>query len=192
MPRIFSSRQVGKMVGADPSSVNRWIDSGRLKAYRTPGGHRRVLYDDLMRFLGEWGIPMPDELKPTNLSLLLVDDDEQYLKSLRKALMRADKSLDIQTCSSGIEALIMLGSRRPDVVLLDVFMPGLDGVEVCRRIKTNADTQHVVVVANSGRPSGAMEKKMMEAGASAFLTKPFKPAVLLDAIRPEMGAAISA
>lgn len=189
MPRIFSSRQVGKMVGADPSSVNRWIDSGRLKAYRTPGGHRRVLYDDLMVFLGEWGIPMPDELKPTNLSLLLVDDDEQYLKSLRKALLRADKSLDIQTCSSGIEALIQLGSRRPDVIVLDVYMPGLDGVEVCRRIKTSPETQNIVVVANSGKPSPSLEKKVMEAGASAFLAKPFKPGALLDVIKPELGLA---
>jgi excisionase family DNA binding protein len=127
MTRIYSSRQVGKLVGADPSSVNRWIDSGRLKAYRTPGGHRRVLYDDLLKFLGDCGIPIPEELKATSITLLIVDDDEKYLRSLRKALMRMDRSLDIQTCNSGIEALILLGARRPDVIVLDIYMPGWMG-----------------------------------------------------------------
>lgn len=189
MQRIYSSRDVGKMVGADPSSVNRWIDSGRLKAYRTPGGHRRVLRGDLLTFLGEWGIPVPDELLPSGLSLLMVDDDEQYLKSLRKALLRIDKSLEIHTCTSGIEALILIGAQRPDVVLLDVYMPGLDGVEVCTRIKGNAESQKVIVIANTGRPSSQLEKRMLEAGAAAFLTKPFKPGALLEILRPGQAAA---
>jgi excisionase family DNA binding protein len=189
MQRIYSSRDVGKMVGADPSSVNRWIDSGRLKAYRTPGGHRRVLHDDLLGFLGEWGIPIPDELRPTNLSLLVVDNDEQYLKSLRRALLRIDRSLEIQTCTSGIEALILIGAQRPDVVLLDVYMPGLDGVEVCNRIKRNPATQDVLVIANTGRPSSQLEKRVLEAGAAACLTKPFKPVALLEIVRPGAAAA---
>jgi excisionase family DNA binding protein len=184
MPRIFSSRDVGKLVGADPSSVNRWIDSGRLKAYRTPGGHRRVLYEDLMGFLGEWGIPMPDELKSSNLSILIVDDDESYMRSLRKALLRHDRNLDVQTCTSGIDALILLGSRKPDVILLDVFMPGFDGVEVCKQIKNNPETKNMMVIVNTGRPNASVEKRVKEAGASGFLTKPFKPTELMELIRP--------
>jgi excisionase family DNA binding protein len=172
------------MVGADPSSVNRWIDSGRLKAYRTPGGHRRVLHDDLLRFLEEWGIPMPEELQPTSLSILLVDNDEPYLKSLRKALLRGDRTLDVQTCTSGIEALIHIGTKRPDVVVLDANMPGVDGVEVCSRIKAHADTQGITVIMNTTRPSAQLEKRVLEAGASAFLVKPFKPVELLEILRP--------
>ena len=184
MPRIYSSRQVGKMMSADPSSVNRWIDSGRLKAYRTPGGHRRVLHEDLIGFLKEWSIPLPDELKTFELSLFLVDDDEQYLRSLRKALLRNDRSLKIQTCSSSIEALIQLGTLCPDVILLDIFMPGLDGVEVCQRIKSNERTKDIIVVANTGRPSPSLEKRVLDVGAEALLIKPFKPGVFLDLIRP--------
>jgi excisionase family DNA binding protein len=191
MQRIYSSRDVGKMVGADPSSVNRWIDSGRLKAYRTPGGHRRVLHDDLLQFLGQWGIPVPDELRPAGLTMLIVDDDEQYLRALRKALMRSDKTLEIQTCTSGIEALILIGARRPDVVLLDVYMPGIDGVEVCTRLKNSDETQGVMVIANTGRPSSQLEKRVLEAGAAAFLTKPFKPSALLEIIKPGQAAAES-
>jgi excisionase family DNA binding protein len=192
MPRIYSSRDIGRLVGADPSSVNRWIDSGRLKAYRTPGGHRRVLHDDLLLFLGEWGIPIPEELRSLALTLLIVDDDEAYLRSLRKALMRIDRLLDIHTSTSGIEALIQVGAKRPDVVVLDVYMPGLDGVEVCTRIKSSPDTQNIIVIANTGRPSAQLEKRMLEAGATAFLLKPFKPSALLEIIRPGQAMATGA
>jgi excisionase family DNA binding protein len=180
MPRVYSSRQVGKLVGADPSSVNRWIDSGKLRAYRTPGGHRRVLYDDLVEFLEQCGMPLPDELLPERKSLLLVDDDALYLRSLRRSLTRADRSLQVEACTSGVEALILIGARKPDVVVLDVFMPGIDGIEVCEKIKSNPETQNTMVIAVTGRPSSGLEKKVTKAGASAFLAKPFKAAQLLE------------
>ncbi len=183
MPRIFSSRQVGKLVGADPSSVNRWIDSGKLNAYRTPGGHRRVLYDDLVAFLEQCGMPLPDELMPEKRAVLLVDDDTSSLRSLRRGLLRADKSLEVETCSSGIEALIKLGAQKPDVVVIDTGMPGVDGVEVCKRIKSNTDTRNTMIIAISGKVTTASEKKILGAGADALLAKPLKPAILLDAIR---------
>ena len=184
MQRTFSSRQIGQIVGADPSSVNRWIDSNRLKAFRTPGGHRRVLLDDLIIFLNELKIPIPNELKTSGMSLLIVDDDEQYARSLRRALLRSNRSLEVQICNSAIEALIFLGAQRPDVVVIDLYMPGMDGIEICTRIKSNPETKNVMVIANTGRPSAQLEKRILEAGASAFLTKPFKPNVLLELIRP--------
>ena len=182
MPRIFSSRQVGKLVGADPSSVNRWIDSGKLNAYRTPGGHRRVLYEDLVLFLQQCGMPLPADLQPEHRSLLIVDDDAAQLRSLRRALVRNDKSLEVDTCGSAVEALIKLGAQKPDVIVFDAGMPGLDGVEVCKRIKDNTGTENVMVIATAARPSAALEKRLLAAGASAFLAKPLKAAVILDAI----------
>jgi len=190
MPRIYSSRQVGRLVGADPSSVNRWIDSGKLKAYRTPGGHRRVLYDDLIDFLEQCGMPLPEELQPETRSLLLVDDDALVLRSLKRGLQRADRSLDVQTCNSGVEALLTIGSQRPDVVVLDVYMPGIDGIEVCQKIKSNPETEGVIVIGLTGRPSPSVEKKMMKAGATAFYVKPVKAALILETIQPPRRRAV--
>ena len=185
MTRIFSSRDVGRLVGADPSSVNRWIDTGKLNAYRTPGGHRRVRYPDLVDFLERCGMPLPDELVSQRRSLLLVDDDPLFLRSMRRSLTRNDRNLKIETCGSGVEALILIGARRPDVVLLDVYMPGIDGAEVCEKIRSNPATAGVLVIAATGRPSPALERRMRRAGANVFLAKPFKAAAILDAIRSE-------
>jgi CheY-like chemotaxis protein len=144
-----------------------------------------VLYEDLLDFLSECGIPVPEELKPEQISVLLVDDDEAYLRSFKKSLHRTDRTLDLHTCTSGYDALIFIGARHPNVVILDIFMPGLDGVEVCQRIKANPDTQDVMVIANTGHPSPALEKKVLEAGAAALLVKPFKSAAVLELIQPK-------
>lgn len=181
MARVFSSRQVGKMVGADPSSVNRWIDSGKLSAYRTPGGHRRVLYDDLVVFLQQCGMPLPDELLPENKRVLLVDTDEANLKATRRALLRADKTLEVETCASSVDALLHIGAHRPDIVVLDASMPGVDGVEVCQRLQSSADTRGVMVIAVAGKPTPALEKRLLGAGAVALLPKPIKAPSLLEA-----------
>lgn len=183
MPRIFSSRDIAKLVGADPSSINRWIDSGKLKAYRTPGGHRRVLLEELMVFLKTCGIPVPSELNPNKpLSVVLVDDDEMFLKTFKRALHRLDPKMEIRTCSSGIDALIQIGTEAPDAIVLDVLMPDLDGIEVCRKIRENPATSDTIIVAVTGRPDAATEERAKKAGASGYLQKPFKPKELLEAI----------
>lgn len=181
MARVFSSRQVGKMVGADPSSVNRWIDSGKLNAYRTPGGHRRVLYDDLVIFLQQCGMPLPDELLPENKRVLLVDEDAAFLRATRRSLLRADKTLEVETCSSGVDALLHIGAHKPDIVVLDAHVPGIDGVDVCQRLQSSADTRGVMVVALSSKASPAQQKRLLAAGAAAFLPKPVKAAALIEA-----------
>jgi excisionase family DNA binding protein len=190
MRRVYSSREVGKMVGADPSSVNRWIDSGRLKAYRTPGGHRRVMPEDLSAFLGGLGIPLPDELRPAGrFSLLIQESDEANLKALRKGLLRLERELDLRACTSALDALIQIGIRRPDVLLLDAAS-GVDAAEICRRVKANPETRAVALIAAAARPTTALESKLREAGALGLLPKPVKPAVLLELARS--GVALSA
>lgn len=182
MRRVFSSRDVGKLVGADPSSVNRWIDSGRLKAYRTPGGHRRVLRHDLVTFLDQLGIPHPEELQDGARSLLLVDGDEASLRTLRKGLLRLDRGLDVQLCTSPLAALIQVGARQPNAVLLDLGTAGADGIEVCRRIRDSS--REVMVIAAAARTTAQLEARAREAGAQAVLTKPVRPAAVMEILRP--------
>jgi excisionase family DNA binding protein len=172
--KIFSSHEVSSLLQANPSTVIRWIDNGQLRAYRTPGGHRRIRERDLVVFLRTFNMPIPSELEALEARrFLLVDDDAKYLKALRRGLARHFAGAEIEISTSGIEALLKIGSWRPDVVLLDVYMPELDGIEVCRKIKENPETADVEIVAMTGRPSAELERKIREAGARALLGKPF-------------------
>lgn len=195
MSRAYSSREVAQLIGADPSSVNRWIDAGKMKAYRTPGGHRRVLDQDLRKFLDHCGMPLPHELEAPRparrRSVLIVDDDKLFLRCMQRCLKRSDPGLEVETCTSGIEALIRIGAHLPDVVVIDVYMPGVDGVEVCEKLKSNPETRRTDVVAITGRPSQQLEERLQQAGASAVLVKPVTPERLLSVIEDQPVQALS-
>ena len=182
MARLFSSTEIGRLIGADASSVNRWIDAGRLRAHRTPGGHRRVQEDDLMSFLAEHRLPVPAELQPEpdEPTLLLCDADPQHLRGLERGLRSLRPSLQVVTCASALEGLLKIGVYRPPVALVDVLMPGLDWPAVFRCIASAAETRGTRLLACAARRSSQLEAQVLEAGALALLPKPVRPADLLD------------
>lgn len=181
MPSLYSSAEVGRLIGADASSVNRWIDGGKLLAHRTPGGHRRVRQEDLLSFLEQHGLPVPDELRPAEQStlILICDSDERQLRSLSRGLLRERTSLQVVSCSSPLQGLLKLGIYRPQLALLDALMPGLDWADVCRTVLSNAETQGMRVLGCATRPSPTLERRLRDAGALALLAKPVRAADLL-------------
>ncbi|MFL6080264.1 MAG: adenylate/guanylate cyclase domain-containing protein [Ornithinibacter sp.] len=113
-------------------------------------------------------------------TVLVVDDLPQNLRLLDAVL--TPRGFIVLQASSGEEALEMLGAQLPDVVLLDVMMPGMDGYETCRRIREQPATRYVPVIMVTA--SGDAQKvKGIEAGADDFITKPFDQAELLARVR---------
>ena len=108
--------------------------------------------------------------------VLVVDDDEMVRRLVRTVLEADD--YEVLESSSGTHALELLQSTRPAVVVLDVMMPGIDGVETCRRL----DHTEVKVVMLTARDDPRLEAECRKAGADAFLTKPFSSLQLLDVI----------
>ena len=110
--------------------------------------------------------------------IVLVVDDDDMIRRLVRTVLEAD-DFEVQDASNGERALELLAaSEKPTVVVLDVMMPGIDGVEVCRRI----DHETVKVIILTARDDPAVEKACREAGADAFLTKPFSSIELLDLV----------
>ncbi len=178
--RLLTSHEVANLLQASPSSVLKWIEQGKLKAFRTPGGHRRVASDELVGFLRAHQLPVPPELEEEKVRLLVIDDEAPYLRALGALLARADARVEVDLAQSALDGLLKVGLTLPQVVLLDSYMPGMDGLEVCKRLKQSAQTAHIAVLAMSGRPSAELEKKFLEAGAAAFLAKPIQPTAVLS------------
>lgn len=179
--RFLTSHEVAALMKVSPSAVLRWIDQGLLKAFRTPGGHRRVDLAALVSFLRAHHMPVPRELERT-VRVLVIDDEVVFLKSMGAVLRRADQRVEVELCDSPVSGLLKVGLWRPDVVFLDAYMPGMDGPEACRRIKADPETAGIAVVAMSGRPSSELQRSFSTAGASAFLAKPVSPAALVGAL----------
>ncbi|MGE0868164.1 MAG: thiamine pyrophosphate-binding protein [Kofleriaceae bacterium] len=103
--------------------------------------------------------------------VVIVDDDTRQLRSMRRAL-RHRTDVELTAIDNGADALVDIGARRPQLVVMDVMMPGLDGIEACRRLKANRATRNIEVVLMSGAKTTELEEAAREAGAAALLSKP--------------------
>ncbi len=166
----------------NPTSINKWIGDGRLSAFRTPGGHRRIRAADLVAFLTAHQMPVPDRLAPAALRrLLVVDDDEKLLEGFRRMMRPYEHRVVVSTAANGIDALVMVGALKPQLVLLDVFMPEVDGFEVCRRLAANPETADINILLCTGSPSEEVDREARRVGARC-LPKPVGVEVVLDVL----------
>jgi excisionase family DNA binding protein len=165
---IYTTHEVSRLLHVNPRSVINWIEQDLLPSYRTPGGHRRIQREDLLAFLRKHKIPTPESLVEGKFSVLIVDDEDEIVNILRTHFQRQG-GYEISTASDGISALIEVGRIKPDLLILDIMIPGVDGVEVCRRIKSSHGNK-TAIIAFSGIAES--EKKILQAGADAFMAKP--------------------
>lgn len=183
MARNYSTFAIAEMLHVDPGSVANWIDQSLLKAHRTPGGHRRVATEDLVTFLRQHKMPIPPDLDSHPARVLIVDDEPSIAQLIARAVREACPHLEVTEAHDGFQAGTLVATLQPDVVILDLRMPGMDGYEVCRMIKANSDSRHVEVIAMTAFPSPENEKRIIECGAKTCLSKPLNMEELLRRVR---------
>ena len=113
--------------------------------------------------------------------VLAVDDDVDVLGTLSRALAR--EGFEVGRASSGLEALKMLSARQPDLMILDIIMPGMDGLEVCRKIRANKDYNLLPVLFLTARGHTDDVVKGLDAGGDDYVVKPFEVAELIARVR---------
>ncbi|MHC5038636.1 MAG: response regulator [Planctomycetota bacterium] len=176
--QIFTTHQVARIFGVNPGTVVRWIKEGHLTAHRTPGGHNRISRDELVRFLTECG-RTPEEEGPACLSILIIDDDRDIFELLRRDMKKHfGARVEIEWAGDGFEGGRKVSEMKPHTVFLDLMMPGLDGFEVCRNIRSDPKTRDCEVVAVTGYYSEENEKRILDAGAGLCLSKPLDLALI--------------
>lgn len=178
----LSTFVIAQMLHVDPGSVANWIDQGLLQAHRTPGGHRRVLAADLVVFLREHKIPIPDELDASPVRVLVVDDEPAIAQLVSRTIKAAHAEYETHQANDGFQAGRMLATVKPNVVVLDLRMPGMDGFEVCKLIKGQPETKHIHVIAITAYPSAENEQRILQCGARVCLSKPLDMDQLLAEI----------
>jgi two-component system, OmpR family, response regulator VicR len=164
--KTYTTSEIAKICDVYPSSVIHWINAGKLKAYSTPGRHHRVTREDLLVFLKSLNVPIPPDLQDGRAkTALIVEDDPELAPILIKAC--AERGFVVEACDNGVEALIRLGQTpAPDVVILDIVLPKMDGEQICRILKAKPETRGIKIVAISGHgaPAGL--------AADGFFAKP--------------------
>ncbi|HOI43078.1 MAG TPA: response regulator [Elusimicrobiales bacterium] len=169
--KTYTTFDIARILDLSPTTVANWIDSGKLKAFVTVGGHRRVAKEDLAEFLKANKMPLPPGMAGgSGLKVLIVEDDTKFLK-IAAAFFRKLGGFEVFTVANGFEAGRIMESQLPELVILDIMLPGLDGFKVCEIIKSlNRDTR---VIAVTGYDADNVKRRMLGSGADAYLTKPF-------------------
>lgn len=174
---LLTPAQVAAMLSVSPITVRSWVTKGWLNSVTTPGGHRRFLYSDVVRFMGTRGI------KKSSLKVLVVDDDDLFRELMVETIHEMDEAIAVKQAEDGFKAGMVMSEFMPDIVLIDYDMPNLNGADVCRRIKSNPLHAKTRVIGITGHASAAIESDMMEAGADTVLRKPFEISQLIAVLR---------
>ncbi len=124
-----------------------------------------------------------------NERILIVDDEEDVLELVRYNLDRS--GYQIETAASGEEALSKARKNSPDLIILDLMLPGIDGLEVCKKLKSDVKTEHIPIVMLTAKGDEADIVTGLELGAEDYVTKPFSPKILIARVRRILHRAIS-
>ena len=180
--RFLTTGQIASTCQVTIPTVKRWIAEGHLSAFRTAGGHYRVTEEEFKRFLTAHRIPAGIEGPPR---ILIIDDDTALLDTLAEAVSWKQGN-KVEVAQDGYEGLIKVGTFRPHLLILDLRMPGLDGFQVCRKVKADPLTQFIKILAITAYPQEDARERILEAGADGFLQKPFQ----LEALKAEVARLI--
>ena len=167
------------------TQVNRWIKQGKLEAFRNPGGHYRVTREKFREFLERNGMPIIEEFFriAKKKKILIADDDIDLANGIGDIIKNKYTNYQVDVAFDGYEALISLGNVNPDLLILDIRMPKIDGIEVCRRIRENkATSSHIKILAITGNADAYDRNTVLAAGANEYLLKPIDKEILLKYI----------
>ena len=179
MKTVFTTGEAAKICKVSQQTLIRCFDSGQLKGFRVPGSRfRRIPRDQLFAFMKDNGIPT-EALESGKRKVLIVDDDEELVELLKDTFER-DGRFDIRTANNGFDAGMLVKEFRPDLVVLDVMLPDINGREVCVRVRSDSTLDEVKIVCISGMVEADKVADLKAAGANDFVQKPFAVDKLLE------------
>ena len=180
-PELFTASDVARFCQVDLKTIHNWADKGEIRHFRTPGRHLRFRRLDVLDFLRKYGYPIPEVLRMGKPKVVVVDEDPAVLAALRRTLA---KKFDLVTFQDPFDALVAVGNLQPDALVLDVKMPGLDGVRCLARLRSIELTAHIRSIVYSAAEDA--KKAATDAGAYDFVKKG-ELAELRDSLERLMG-----
>ena len=159
-----TTREAATLLGVSVGTVQLWVESGLLQAWKTAGGHRRVLRDSVDKLLHKENAPVQKEvppaaaaLTPQKLSIMVVEDDAALLRLYNTNLSRWPMAPEVTAVDNAVEALMLLGKKSPDLLIVDLNMPGMDGFKMLRVLHETPAMANTTIVVVTGLDDAAIK-----------------------------------
>ena len=179
MKTVFTTGEAAKICKVSQQTIIRCFDNGQLKGFRVPGSRfRRIPRESLYRFMKENGIPT-DALESGRRGILIVDDDPAVVELITDVLA-TDSRFETRVVNNGFGAGMLAKEYHPDLIVLDVMLPDINGKEVCHRVRADATLEDVRILCISGMVEEDKVHELRLSGADDFLHKPFDIENLID------------
>jgi len=176
--RLYTTNQLAKLFGVVPTTVIDWIEAGKLEAFKTLGGHRRITHVAVLDFLRRHGLPSPPAFAELSRKIVVLDDEPEVLNLFGRILKQGLPDAELILVDHPVDALMRIGAERPQLVVFDIYMPDMDGFEFCRRLRDSL-THHLKLLAISGDDSQETVRRILDSGADRFLSKTDAPKELV-------------
>lgn len=164
-----------KLLGLSVGTVQSLVERNELHAWKTQGGHRRISMPSIREYQRKHNMPQTnDEADQPQLKVLAVDDDPVVLEMLRQFSLHCQFPVDLSTMSSGLEALIDIASIQPNVLIVDLNMPDVDGFEVLRKLRSNVQFDKMSCLAVSALTPEEIKARGGLPEGVVFMPKPLK------------------
>jgi excisionase family DNA binding protein len=181
MKTVFTTGEAAKICKVSQQTIIRCFDSGQLKGFRVPGSRfRRIPRNELYQFMRDNGIPT-DALESGKRKILVVDDDVELVELITDVLGK-DGRFEVRSVNNGFDAGMMVKEYHPDLIVLDVMLPDINGKEVCQRVRNDPTMDDVKIICISGMVEQDKIEDLRTSGADDFLQKPFEVDQLVDRI----------
>jgi excisionase family DNA binding protein len=179
MKTVFTTGEAAKICKVSQQTIIRCFDNGQLKGFRVPGSRfRRIPREMLYKFMKDNGIPT-DALESGKRRVLLVDDDVELVEVMHRFLDE-DGRFEVKIANNGFDAGMMVKEYRPDLIVLDVMLPDINGKEVCHRVRADPSLEDVRILCISGMIEEDKIAELKLSGADDFLHKPFDIEELIE------------
>ena len=173
--RLLTTSEVAAYCQVTNDGVVKWIKAKKLRAYSTPGGHYRIRKSDFREFLERFGMPVdPDFFSEERKKILVLNDEQAVLEAITRALGGDAGGFSILTAKDGYDVGLKIGTFKPDLVIVDIMAPNLDGVDVCKRIKLDPGTESIKILALATQPEQGSMERAYKMGADLCLVKPIQ------------------
>jgi excisionase family DNA binding protein len=185
---VYSAYDISRLCPASLDHIYRCLDEGLLEFFKITGGHRRIPHSSFEKFISENHYPIPPFTSNADVKyrVLIVEDDPDLLEIIGE-LLNDEPRLEVRKEDNGFNAGLQIASWHPDLILLDFIMPGLNGFEVCKKIREHPETRDIPVLALTSLTTFENRKAVMDSGVSDFLGKPFYSESLLRKVRVLIG-----
>jgi len=182
---LLTTGAIARYCEVSTNAVKKWIRRSDLPAFRTPGGHFRITREAFRCFLLRHGMPISVGFFAPRVPRVLIADDEPVVRELVRELVLSatPDPVIVETAEDGYDALLKVGDFKPDLLILDLKMPRMDGFEACRSIRSNPHTAHIQIVAMTGFAGAGNRERILAAGAHTCFDKLLPIGQFLDTVR---------